>query len=78
MGLMICRNLVHLNDGEILVHSDGEDKGARFTFTMKMSKPEDEMPGQLTGETGSLPIIDKKAATSYKQKGNTTQVWFND
>ena len=41
MGLMICQKLVGLNHGEIIVHSDGEDKGARFTFTMKMSKEKD-------------------------------------
>ena len=40
MGLMICQNLVQLNEGEITVHSEGEDKGSRFTFTMKMTKPE--------------------------------------
>ena len=34
MGLMICKNLVELNGGEIRVHSDGEDRGATFTLEM--------------------------------------------
>ena len=41
MGLMICQKLVSLNHGQIYVHSDGENKGARFSFTMRMSLPED-------------------------------------
>ena len=36
MGLMICQNLVKLNQGSISVHSDGEDKGSVFTFMLKM------------------------------------------
>ena len=36
MGLMICKELVALNEGTIKVHSDGEDKGSVFSFTMKM------------------------------------------
>ena len=55
MGLMICQNLVHLNEGKITVHSEGEDKGSRFTFTMKMKQPKEECP-ILLGETGSLAI----------------------
>ena len=39
MGLMICQNLVMMNDGEISVHSDGVDKGSAFYFTMKMQNP---------------------------------------
>ena len=36
MGLMICRNLVRLNHGQITVQSDGEDRGSTFTFTFKV------------------------------------------
>ena len=36
LGLMICQNLVHMNDGKITVHSDGEDKGSTFTFNFKV------------------------------------------
>lgn len=36
MGLMICKNLVANNGGEINVHSDGENEGSVFSFTMKM------------------------------------------
>ena len=39
MGLMICQNLVEMNQGEIFVHSEGEDKGSVFSFTMKMELP---------------------------------------
>ena len=38
MGLMICKNLVHINGGEIYAHSNGEDEGAVFSFTMKMEE----------------------------------------
>ena len=37
MGLMICQNLVKMNGGSIEVHSDGENKGSVFSFSMKMS-----------------------------------------
>jgi len=36
MGLMICQQLVELNGGTIQVHSDGEEQGSVFTFTMRM------------------------------------------
>ena len=36
MGLMICQNLVALNQGQIYVQSDGEDQGSAFTFTYKL------------------------------------------
>ena len=38
MGLMIVNKLVSLSQGTITVHSDGPNKGATFSFTMKMSK----------------------------------------
>ena len=62
MGLMICQNLVHLNQGEITVHSEGEDKGSRFTFTMKMKKPEKKDPiHSETGETGNKLIASDRS-----------------
>ena len=36
MGLMICQNLVRMNGGTIHAHSDGENQGSAFFFTMKM------------------------------------------
>ena len=36
MGLMICQNLVSMNGGEISVHSEGENRGSVFSFTMRM------------------------------------------
>ena len=39
MGLLICRNLVEMNHGKIMVESDGEDQGSRFSFTMRMLTP---------------------------------------
>ena len=36
MGLMICQNLVKMNDGTIEVHSEGENRGSVFAFSMKM------------------------------------------
>ena len=38
MGLMIVNKLVSLSQGTITVHSDGPNKGATFSFTMKMRK----------------------------------------
>lgn len=43
MGLMICKQLVEANRGSIKVFSEGENKGARFVFTMAM-KQEKENP----------------------------------
>ena len=40
MGLMICQNLVRMNHGTIEVHSDGENQGSVFSFSMKMSLPD--------------------------------------
>ena len=42
MGLMVCENLVKMNDGEISAHSEGENRGSAFTFTMKMHKIKEE------------------------------------
>ena len=42
MGLLICQNLVSMNDGTINVHSDGIEKGAVFSFTLKMYNVEQE------------------------------------
>ena len=39
MGLMICQKLVECNQGTIQVHSDGENMGGIFTFTMIMELP---------------------------------------
>ena len=36
LGLMICENLVKMNKGTISVHSDGDNKGSIFTFSMNM------------------------------------------
>ncbi len=38
MGLMIVKKLVHMSQGTLSVHSDGEDKGSAFTFTMQMKR----------------------------------------
>ena len=42
MGLMICQKLVSLNKGMIKVHSDGENKGSVFSFTMNMHQIKDD------------------------------------
>ena len=36
MGLMIVKKLVHLSQGIVTVSSDGLNKGATFSFTMRM------------------------------------------
>ena len=41
MGLMICQNLVRMNKGTISVHSNGENQGSVFSFTM-LVKPVEE------------------------------------
>ena len=43
MGLMICKSLVNINGGEINVHSDGENKGSVFSFTMRMNQVEQQI-----------------------------------
>ena len=49
MGLMIVNKLVNLSEGTITVHSDGPDKGATFSFTMKMRK------GSISGSRKRKP-----------------------
>ena len=39
MGLMISKNLIEINGGTISVHSDGEEEGSVFSFTMRMKLP---------------------------------------
>lgn len=57
MGLMICQNLVKMNDGTIEVHSEGENRGSVFAFSMKMKskfipiKPGGKINGDATGGT---------------------------
>ena len=38
MGLMICQNLVNVNNGSISVSSRGEDQGSTFSFTFQIKK----------------------------------------
>jgi CheY-like chemotaxis protein/two-component sensor histidine kinase len=38
LGLTIVRTIVELHGGEITVHSDGKDRGARFTITLPLSE----------------------------------------
>lgn len=38
-----------MNQGEISVHSDGEDKGSTFSFSMKM-----EIPGKKKTVTAQM------------------------
>ena len=40
MGLMICQNLVKMNKGTISVHSNGENQGSVFSFTMSVKPVE--------------------------------------
>lgn len=49
MGLMICQNLINSCGGAITVHSDGEDRGAVFKFTMKMEKSNKQI-GELQND----------------------------
>ena len=34
LGLLICKNLVYMNGGQISVESTGQDKGCTFSFSM--------------------------------------------
>ena len=38
MGLLICQNLVRKSGGALSVYSEGENKGAVFTFSMLMAR----------------------------------------
>ena len=53
MGLMICQNLVKMNGGNIEVHSDGDNLGSVFSFSMKMTKVSNvvSVRGDATGGT---------------------------
>jgi len=65
MGLLICQNLVRENGGTIEVHSDGEDKGSCFAFTMKMKsvkKDAKKAPAALKAPPKAAPKAPPKAA----------------
>ena len=61
MGLMICKELVELNGGQIKVESQGANKGSTFTFTMLMSpegtQTDDESNLHDTTEVRSRSLI---------------------
>lgn len=40
MGLTVCQKIVRRSGGSINAQSEGEHKGAHFTFTMEMQKPD--------------------------------------
>ena len=41
IGLSICKHIIEQSGGELQVFSKGKDRGATFTFTMKMTMMED-------------------------------------
>lgn len=46
LGLMICKKLVQLNEGQISLHSDGQNKGCTISFSMKALDHEPEQPNE--------------------------------
>ena len=64
MGLMICQKLVKLNKGTIKVHSDGENKGSVFSFTMNMQKIEDDHSSSCLDSNNIESLVDDISVTS--------------
>lgn len=56
LGLVICRQLVHLMQGEITVQSE-PGKGSKFRFTVKLRLPEGEADSPLPVSVPSIPAI---------------------
>ena len=64
MGLMICKQLVELNQGTISVHSKGENLGSAFTFTMHMQQSKPKLIRPVKNE--STGRKQKKSGTNLK------------
>ena len=76
MGLMICSNLVKHNNGEIILHSDGDNKGSNFTFSMQMENGDKiaEVPINTVAskesekiDLNSAPIMTDKSKDDYER-----------
>ena len=50
IGLMICKRIIENSGGQITMHSDGENKGSTFIFSMEMHLPNQrtEMPNRVS------------------------------
>ena len=71
MGLMISKGLVNMNGGEINVHSEGENLGSVFSFTMKMHLVESEIINETKLEWEKAKILqsgfsEEKLLRSYE------------
>ena len=58
MGLMICKSLVNINGGEINVYSEGENKGAVFSFTMRMDQVDMQCSEESKMSNLAAPMIE--------------------
>ena len=80
MGLMICQNLVDKNGGTISVHSEGENKGSVFSFTMKMKRYEEDTLQRVIEADKEQPSLDEGSDDSVSkddsdgQDGDATEV----
>lgn len=47
MGLLTCKKILHNSGGTLQFHSDGENRGSTFVFSIKMNLPDSQTPAIL-------------------------------
>ena len=72
MGLNICQQILSCCEGHIDVHSEGENKGSTFIFSMKM-----ELIEHNYDENIILPEYDERPKTSVSSIDDDSLANFN-
>lgn len=56
LGLYLSKSLIELHGGKMEVSSEGENKGATFSFTLPVFKQENVQDSPRVGESAAIPV----------------------